>query len=403
MSFSKQSLTFYSNPSVNALLKKVLHEAKSVFEELFTQKQTAALILIGGYGRGEGGIVKEDDSYRPHNNLDLLYIYNDKIDKKTVALANSRLQKISEMYHIGIDMSAIKKEKLLTLNGLVISYDMRYGHKTLLGDSTFLKEHKAFSVYSIDAADIRQLMVNRGTLLLINRLLFTKENLSKEEKKLIIKHSIKSIIGYGDALLYFNGGYHWSYAQKQINMSKAKNISNKIKKLYDDAILFRFMPDYEAYLEKDLKAWNEMLIETFKDMHLQCESMHLIQPQIAWDTYVHNALENKSYPRQNIKQKIKSGLYGMRNFAACKTFGLSSETISFMQIGGKGMLSLLFPYIMYNIKSTPYKALLQSILHTKNTDEDTLLKQFLLEWAKWGDTNFINVLRTYNIELKGNA
>jgi len=122
MSFSKQSLTFYSNPSVNALLKKVLHEAKSVFEELFTQKQTAALILIGGYGRGEGGIVKEDDSYRPHNNLDLLYIYNDKIDKKTVALANSRLQKISEMYHIGIDMSAIKKEKLLTLNGLVFGH-----------------------------------------------------------------------------------------------------------------------------------------------------------------------------------------------------------------------------------------------------------------------------------------
>jgi len=396
----KQQLTYYNNKDVEVFLKKVLNEASLVFKELFSEKQTAALILIGGYGRGEGGIVLEDGKYRPHNNLDLLYIYNGKISSTLVDQANTQLQEISEKYGIGIDMSALNKQKVLRLNGLVVSYDMRFGHRTLLGDSTFLKEHEAFSVYNINAADARQLLVNRGTLLLINRVLLNKPSLEKSEKKLIIKHAIKAIIGYGDALLYFNNAYHWSYAQKQVNMSKLENIDKSIHDLYSQAILFRFMPDYDTYLKKDLKAWNTALINTLSTIHLECEKLNLSDNDLDWDNYFTKALEHKHYANQPLRQKVKSFLFGIKNIPVLKELESMDEKIGFMQLGAKGTLSLLFPYIAYETYPEHYQSLFKAALQVKEDDETAYLKGFLTLWAKWGDTNFINVLRTYNIELE---
>ncbi len=399
MLLKNQQLTYYNNKETEAFLNVVMLEASLVFKELFSKKQTAALILIGGYGRGEGGIVLENGTYRPHNNLDLLYIYNGNINTGMIELANSKLQEIAKNYGIGLDMSAINKQKLMRLDGLVIGYDMRYGHRTLLGDSKFLKEHKAFSIYNIDPADMRQLLVNRGTLLLINRVLLNKPTLTKDEKKLIIKHAIKAIIGYGDALLYFNDSYHWSYAQKQSNMSELKNIDKSIKDLYSEAILFRFMPDYDIYLKKDLKAWNDELIRTLSSIHLECERINLSEGKLDWENYFKIALENKSYPRQNLRQKAKSCLHGVKNTSVIKELNSANEMISFMQLGARGMLSLLFPYIAYETYPKHYHSLFKAALQSKEPNEHEFLKGFLTLWSKWGDTNFINVLRTYNIEL----
>lgn len=399
MLLNNQQLTYYHNKKAEAFLNEVMLEASLLFKEMFSEKQTAALILIGGYGRGEGGIVLENGTYRPHNNLDLLYIYNGNIHRDMIELANSKLQDISKKHDIGIDMSAINKQKVMRLDGQVVAYDMRHGHRTLLGDSAFLKEHEAFSIYNIDPADIRQLLVNRGTLLLINRVLLNKETQTKDEKKLIIKHAIKAIIGYGDALLYFNDSYHWSYAQKQLNMSELKNIDKDIKELYSEAMLFRFMPDYDTYLEKDLKAWNDELIKILSSIHLQCEKMNLSERELDWENYFTTALDKKSYPRHSLRQKAKSCLHGAKHASVMKELHSANEMISFMQLGARGMLSLLFPYIAYGIYPEHYHTLFKAALRSKELNEDAFLKGFLTLWSKWGDTNFVNVLRTYDIEL----
>lgn len=400
MYLDHQQLTYYNNKEVEIFLRKVLKEVSLVFEKIFTKETTSALILIGGYGRGEGGILVQDDAFHPHNDLNILYIHHGSIDNISIDKANRQLEKISKTYTIDIDMSAINKNKLLNLNGLVMSYDMRYGHKTLLGNSDFLKEYQAFSIENIDPIEVRQLLVNRGTLLLINRLLLNKETLLETEKRLIIKHTMKAIIGYGDALLYFNNAYHWSYAQKQSNLSHMKNISKDIKDLYSEAILFRFMPDYDVYLDKDLKTWNKELFAILSRVHLECEQVNLIDSDLDWDNYLTIALENKSYPRHSIPQKIKATLHGLRYLPVIRELKSRQEKLSFMQLGGKAMLALLFPYIAYQTYPKRYHGLFYKTLQFTVLNDEYNIKIFLKLWAKWGDINFINVLNTYNIQLE---
>jgi len=397
MHFDTQ-FTFYGIKEAEHFLQDVLYKAKKLFEEKFDEEETAALILIGGYGRGEGGVVKINDHYRPHNNLDLIYIHNQNIEQSRIDEVNKALQVIADEEGIGIDLSAINKEKLLSLRGLVIGYDMRFGHKCLLGNSDFLRNHRAFDLYDIDPADARQLLVNRGTLLLINKALLRQETLGEKEKKLIIKHAIKAIIGYGDALLFFHNKYHWSYAQKQTNMMQLKEASPEIRALYDEAILFRFKPNYERYLQKDMQAYNDELLEALSKVHLECEKLNLEYPSLTWDNYFTMALQKKSYARQSFKQGIKSTLFAFKNLGVMAHLENGTQKRSFRHLGGKGMLSLLFPYIAYEVYPKDYSALFDTALKTKGSEN--YLRAFLKLWGSLADTNFTNVLRTYNIDLE---
>jgi len=400
MPFTNQQFTYYGEKDAENFLVEVLTKIRNIFKEYFTKEQTTALILIGGYGRGEGGIVKKDGVYRPHNNLDLLYIYNETLDKKILTRVDEALQKISKEYDIGIDLSAISKKKILNLEGLVISYDMRFGHKTLLGDSSFIREYDHFSVYNIDPVDMRQLLVNRGTLLLINRLLLQKEELSTRDKKLIIKHAIKAIIGYGDALLFFHNQYHWSYAQKQSNMTKLSAIDEKTKALYTEAIAFRFQPDYKTYLQKDLHQWNRELLQTLSNIHLECEKINLSKRNLSWDNYFDVTLLERSYPAKKMKQKAKYLLEGLKHPKVILKLTSPLKIFSFLQLGNRATLALIFPYVAYANSPSHYRELFMLLLESKESTDAAFLRAFLLQWSKWGDTNFKNVLKSYNITLE---
>jgi hypothetical protein len=134
-------------------------------------------------------------------------------------------------------------------------------------------------------------------------------------------------------------------------------------------------------------------------IHLSCEKANLCKSDLDWDSYFNVALKKNSYPRQNILQKAKSFSHGLKNISAFKELNSLPELVSFMQFGSRGILSLLFPYISYEIYPKEHLSLFKSLLGLQEDSEVEFLKGFLKLWSKWGDTNFVNVLRTYNIEL----
>ncbi|WP_197474771.1 hypothetical protein, partial [Oleiphilus sp. HI0079] len=213
---SKHRFTLSNNPEAEKCISGLLDQIAKVVQKNIADHKLRSLILLGGYGKGEGGVSVVGNSYKPHNNFDLLlvtqHLSKTKQERVNEALSQ-QLQALAGKLDIGIDLSLIDQWKLKNMPTRVLWYDMMEGHRTLLGDAKFVPSIK-HKQRDIPAWDMRNLMVNRGSLLLLNQICLQNEERSQELDRLIIKHAMKAIIGYGDALLYSLDEYHWSYREK---------------------------------------------------------------------------------------------------------------------------------------------------------------------------------------------
>ncbi|NQY52277.1 MAG: hypothetical protein HRT42_01785 [Campylobacteraceae bacterium] len=386
-SFGK--LSFKGSPHFEEKMTSLLNDISSDIENVIDLKSYTCVILIGGYGRGEGGVIKINNIEFPHNNLDFLIVSKNIGKTKKIQLKNNINSIITthcKRVNIDFDLSIICEFTLKICEPLVITYDMKYGHKVINGDFSFFTRMKRFDIENIPNWDIRNLMVNRGTLLIINDLILAKKNRTIKDLKTIIKHCVKAIIGYGDALLYYYGDYHYSYVEKKIRMSKQNNVDDTFKKMYNDAMDFRFEPNYEKYLQLDLITFQNSVKDIVKQIHLTCESISLGKKDIKWKSYFETALSNSFLDTLNIKMILKNipNLFLPNHFIKDLTL---KNKLRAKILGKRGVLPLLFPYVAFGMQDKNIE-LLNSFFNIKTTDKTVLKQQYLLYWRKYINNNF---------------
>ena len=129
--------TVRGSNAVEAEIGALLEEVARTVTERIPAAAYRALVLLGGYGRGEGGVVTVEGRERLHNNLDFLLIANGRRQR---ALAELRrevgevLEGLVTKHGIQMDLGVTTASLLRWSPGLVMWYDMRFGHKTVLGD-----------------------------------------------------------------------------------------------------------------------------------------------------------------------------------------------------------------------------------------------------------------------------
>lgn len=238
-------LTVMRAPSVEAELRRILDRAKAVVSGQVSPSSLQALLLIGGYGRGEGGVERRSGALRPHNNLDLLLVTRGMGRRARQRLTNEldgRLEPLRQESGIGIDLSIVPRGRLVRGPVRVMWYDIRSGHRLLLGDDTFLREARHLAPDNIDRTDAARLIRNRGTLLLLNRLWMRAG--VRPDHPVLVRHRAKAILGFGDAVLFPAGLYHWSYLEKARRI-RAHAPGRAFRELYETALDFRLAPDYD--------------------------------------------------------------------------------------------------------------------------------------------------------------
>ena len=112
--------------------------------KIIPKEKIKCIILIGGYGRGEGGVIRKGDSLIPHNNLDFNIITNGSLFKNKDYFRKEILRLINnDLPHkdITIDISINEKFKIKYAETKLIYYDMKFGHRLSYGDDNWLKAY----------------------------------------------------------------------------------------------------------------------------------------------------------------------------------------------------------------------------------------------------------------------
>jgi hypothetical protein len=253
---------------------------------LVPMRKLEAVILGGGYGRGEGGVMRTPGGDRPYNDLEF-YVAIRGNRHVNEWLYNRRLGVLSDILaHIAgveIDIKVTSLAELESKPVSMFSYDLAWGHRVLwtreaVNLEPVWKRHRC--EHSIPHSEATRLLMNRCTGLLLARGKLEQPALTPESADFVRRNTAKAQLACGDALLAAHGQYHWSCQERHSRLAYLAR--RKHYPLFDDAlshhregVSFKLHPEVAAVERADLENRHRTVSELARGCWLWNESRRL--------------------------------------------------------------------------------------------------------------------------------
>ena len=291
-------------------------------------KRTSAVILTGGYGRGEGGVSMREGRMSPVNDYDL-FIIADGVALPLFWHMRSKLRTLShqlaERIGIGVDLALFRKESLPFLKPTLFWYETKMGHQVLLGNPRILDAVPTVTPSQIPLAEGARLLLNRGAMLLdaLSRLRQQKESgeFAQDDTRRILTACWKAILSWGDCILLAQGEYHYLYRTREraflaLSLPDGAPNSEDLKPLYQQAIRFKLFPDSTKVPLTDFEAWVHGVVERHEGILRWFERMRLGGNFENWREYA----EMRKFPLMGPGEAIKNIVRNCLRFKTANGF-----------------------------------------------------------------------------------
>lgn len=270
-------------------MKQIAAKAGPIFDE----EHLHSIVLGGGYGKGEGGVLQVDGQEKTFNDYDLFVITSD-ITGSQKKRYYRELEKISENltekfgidvdFAFPINISEIKRLPFTQMWG-----ELRHGYYTVLGKDGAVDIYPHSDLVMLPHSEAKKLILNRGVGLKLagDRLkeIQDSEKIQSEDIDFISRNLVKAVLGLGDAHLILKGKFHHSYRTRLELVVKLDNLTDEFKSVYSEAVDYKLHPRLN-YGIKELETFYEkvqtMFSREFKSFYFKGER----------DCYVKNFLLN---------------------------------------------------------------------------------------------------------------
>lgn len=247
--------------------KKILSDLMAIKRLLLKNVTNVRyLILVGGFGRGEGAVLFENGVPAPINDYDVVVISENGPDR-------SRLKELSKEIakKIGVrlvDLIPIKNADVSSLPYTMFNYDMKYGGYIFFGDGNILGKMPDYDPSKMPLVEGKVLLFKRMICLLESYSEeFRKREPSEDEKFFLANQSSKMVVACCDSLLLLKGLYHHSYIERCKRFSEVFKERKKLVGLVQGATDFKLRPKSEINFDT-IKYWfdaRELFIDTLSE------------------------------------------------------------------------------------------------------------------------------------------
>ena len=223
------------------------------------------LVLMGGYGRGEGGYVWRAGNPEPYNDYDYFVVVRglsraarEALSRDLAAAAKALEAKVG----VEVDFALLREERLPAAEYSLMNAEMLWGHRVVAGEPNVLAAMPPMPFTGLPLGEFTRLLLNRGSLLLMNQQrLAASEALDAEAREVFFKFLFKAVLACGDARLAGYRRYHPSYVAKAERL-KALDWLGKADflGLYQQAWEHKFHPDYGQFHQEDPIAWQGRVV-----------------------------------------------------------------------------------------------------------------------------------------------
>ena len=216
--------TLDGSPALEAHLAGVCEQVRDGVRALVPADKLDAVLLGGGYGRGEGGVLRTPDGDRPYNDLEsFVFVRGNAVlaERQFRRPLHELGERLSPAAGLEVEFKVITLDKLRRSGPSMFYYDLVLGHRWLLGGESLLAgcDHHR---------DANRIPLHEATRLLMNRcsgLLFALERLQRKDftgadADFVGRNLAKAQLAFGDVLLTPLGQYHWSCRERHERLKR---------------------------------------------------------------------------------------------------------------------------------------------------------------------------------------
>ncbi|MDB6125655.1 MAG: hypothetical protein JWQ71_4648 [Pedosphaera sp.] len=216
--------TLDGSEALEAQLAEMCRRVLSGVQSLIPAPELEALVLGGGYGRGQGGVFKTVSDDRPYNDLEFYVFVRGNIllsERKYRRPLHELGERLSPDAGLHVEFKVYSVEKLRTSAISMFTYDLVAGHRTIFGEEKIFDDCAHHLVADqIPLHEATRLLFNRCSGLLLAKDFLRLDTLTADQTDFIGRNLAKAQLALGDAVLTVFGQYHWSCTERHHRLNK---------------------------------------------------------------------------------------------------------------------------------------------------------------------------------------
>lgn len=218
-----QRFTTDGSDALEAHLAQTCEKVLTGVQSLVPAAKLQGVLLAGGYGRGEGGVLKTAEGDQPYNDLEFyVFIRGNAIlaERKFRHPLHELGECLSPAAGLEVEFKVLTLDKLRRSAPSMFYHDLVARHRWQLGDDALLAdcEHHRDAA-RIPPHEATRLMMNRCSGLLYSLERLRRKDFGAAEADFVGRNLAKAQLAFGDALLAAHGQYHWSCQERDLRLA----------------------------------------------------------------------------------------------------------------------------------------------------------------------------------------
>jgi rhamnosyltransferase len=247
-------------------------------------EKVETIVLGGGYGRGQGGVLRTEAGDQPYNDLEF-YIFvrgnpvlNNRKFRRALDHLGESLSPAARL-HVEFKIDSLAQWRRAPVS--MFSYDLVAGHHIVLGDShVFDACQHHLEAQKIPLSEATRLLFNRCTGLLLAKEMLRQPALTTEQRDFIGRNLAKAQLAFGDAMLTLFGAYHWSVLERGERLARLTPAEplpwfDEVRQRHAAAVEFKLRPVFCSKRSETLAQEHREVSELALKLWLWLESRRL--------------------------------------------------------------------------------------------------------------------------------
>lgn len=281
-----QRFTIDGSLALETRLQAICDQVASRVCALIPGNTLRAIVLGGGYGRGEGGVLRTSAGDAPYNDLEFYVFLNGSRlwgDYRFACPLASLAEELSPGAGLHVEFKIESSSGFRRRPTSMFSYDLVARHRVVFGSSGVF-EGCAHHLLAdrIPLSEATRLLFNRASGLLLARSFLQANSWGEAESDFVCRNIFKAKLALGDALLTVRRQYHWSCVERARRLAEVMDAdvpeSIGIQSAHREGVNFKLHPWRSTASRAELRQAYDTVAAQTQAVWLWVESHRLQQP-----------------------------------------------------------------------------------------------------------------------------